>query len=311
MGILVMAAGLALMPLDAAEVRASVAAGGQAVTAQASATVNLAASAAKVTLPYGKAHERQVLDIYAPPGARDLPVVFWIHGGGWQVGDKSDVALKPQWFAQLGFVFVAPNYRLLPQVDMQGLTEDVAAALGWVNANIARHGGNPKRILVGGHSAGAQLAALMCCDGSWVGRHGMSLSQFIGCVPVDGDTYDIPAIIEVAETRRRLHHQQPVKNGHREKFMNSAEKHRFFSAVSHIGKGLNIPPFLVLHVAAHPDTSAQAYRLVSALRESGVEAQAFGARNTDHSLLNNRLGLADDAATAQLLAFVQRALKRP
>src|SRR5439155_21003682 len=60
-----------------------------------------------------RAAERQVLDVYAPKGAKDLPVVFWIHGGGWQTGDKSEVQEKPRAFTERGFVFVSTNYRLL------------------------------------------------------------------------------------------------------------------------------------------------------------------------------------------------------
>ena len=64
--------------------------------------------------------------MYAPAGAKNLPVVFWIHGGGWQTGDKSDVQLKPQAFMDKGFVFVSTNYRLLPKVDMGTIIRDVA-----------------------------------------------------------------------------------------------------------------------------------------------------------------------------------------
>src|SRR4051812_9337019 len=84
-------------------------------------------------IPYATAHERQVLDVYAPASARNLPVVFWIHGGGWQTGNKSMVALKPKAFMDAGFVFVSINHRLLPTVDMGTLTRDVASALGWVH----------------------------------------------------------------------------------------------------------------------------------------------------------------------------------
>jgi hypothetical protein len=81
-------------------------------------------------IPYATAHERQVLDVYAPAGAKNLPVVFWIHGGGWQAGDKTMVALKPKAFMDAGFVFVSISHRLLPTVDMGALTGDVASALG-------------------------------------------------------------------------------------------------------------------------------------------------------------------------------------
>ena len=66
-------------------------------------------------IPYATpAHERNTLDLHAPAGAKNLPVVFWIHGGGWQAGSKADVQLKPRLFTSAGFVFVAINYRLLP-----------------------------------------------------------------------------------------------------------------------------------------------------------------------------------------------------
>ena len=102
-------------------------------------------------------HKRHVLDIYTPenPSVDSLPVMFWIHGGGWQVGDKSDVALKPKAFTERGFVFVSTNYRLLPEVKMEELIGDVAQSLGWVHKNIKDYGGDPTRIFVGGHSAGA------------------------------------------------------------------------------------------------------------------------------------------------------------
>ena len=80
-------------------------------------------------IPYATTHERQVLDVYAPAGAKNLPVVFWIHGGGWQSGDKSMVALKPRAFMDASFVFVSINHRLLPTVDMAAITGDVARAL--------------------------------------------------------------------------------------------------------------------------------------------------------------------------------------
>src|SRR5436305_5315046 len=217
---------------------------------------------AKRDIPYADPpRERQVLDVYAPPGAKNLPVVFWIHGGGWQTGDKKDVQLKPQAFTEKGFVFVSTNYRLLPSVDMGTIVRDVAKSLGWVHKHIAEYGGDPNRLLVMGHSAGAQLAALVCTDDRYLKAEGVSLSAVKGCVPVDGDTYDVPAISEVAETRCRAHGLPLPTFGHRQKFGNDPVKHKDFSAVTHVAKDKGIPPFFILHVAEHPDTSAQARRL--------------------------------------------------
>jgi arylformamidase len=276
------------------------------------ASVSLAQTQPAVSnVPYADPpHERQVLDIYAPKGAKNLPVVFWIHGGGWQTGDKSDVQLKPQIFMDRGFVFVSTNYRLLPHVDMGTLIRDVAKSLGWVHQHIAQHGGDPGRILVGGHSAGAQLAALICIDDRYLKAGGVPFSALLGCVPVDGDTYDIPAIIETAETRLRVHGLPMPKYGHRLKFGNDPALHKDFSAVTHVAKGKGIPPFLVLHVAGHPDVTAQAQRLGAVLKDAGIPARVFGARDTDHVKLNANLGVPGDPATDALYKFVEEVIKR-
>ncbi len=264
----------------------------------------------KSTIPYAEpAHERQVLDVYSPPDAKNLPVVFWIHGGGWQTGDKTSVQLKPKAFVDKGFVFVSTNYRLLPGVEMETIFRDIAKSMHWVHNHIAEHGGDPNRILVMGHSAGAQLAALICIDERYLKAEGVSLAGIKGCVPVDGDTYDVPAIIETAETRRRVHHQPQAKFGHREKFGNDPAKHLDYSAVTHVAKGKGIPPFLILYVADHPDTSAQAQRLGAVLNDAGISATLFGGKETTHTRINENLGQTDDPATIALFQFVDAALK--
>ena len=267
------------------------------------------AGAQKLTadVPYVKnGHERHVLDVYTPEGAAGnrLPVMFWIHGGGWQTGDKSDVALKPKVLTERGFVFVSTNYRLLPDVEMDVLIGDVAKSLGWVHKNIAKYGGDPNRIFVGGHSAGAQLAALICIDERWVEREGVPFSALKGSIPVDGDTYDIPKIIMTAEHRQAVYGWKMPTFGHRQKFGNDPEKHVDFSAVTHVARDKGIPPFLILYFSGNPATRAQARRLESVLKAAGIPAKAYGKRDSNHSRLNNDLGKPDDPATAELYKFL-------
>lgn len=264
----------------------------------------------KRDIPYTKNPDKlQSLDVYSPPKAQKLPVVFWIHGGGWQTGDKSDVHIKPQVFNGKGFVFVSTNYRLLPDVDMETLTRDVAKSIRWVHDHIADYGGDPNQLLIMGHSAGAQLAALLCTDESYLKAEGLSLAIIKGCVPVDGDTYDIPAMIEVAETRWRVHGLPPAKFGHRIKFGNDPSKHKHFSAVTHVAKDKDIPPFLILYVANHPDVTAQAQRLGNVLKEAGVPVTLYGARETTHTRINADLGRPDDPATTALFEFIEKTRK--
>ena len=258
-------------------------------------------------VPYLKnGHPRHVLDIYTPEkqARNSLPVVFWIHGGGWQTGDKGDVSLKPKVLAERGMIFVSTNYRLLPEVTMDELVGDVASSLGWVHRNIARYGGDPRQIIVGGHSAGAQLAALICIDDKYLKKEGVPFEVLKGCIPIDGDTYDIPKIIQTAEHRQAVYGGKMFTFGHRQKFGNDPEKHVVFSAVTHVTRGKNIPPFLILYFAGNPDTRAQAQRLESVLKAADVPTRAYGKRDTNHSRLNNDLGKPEDPATKEFYRFL-------
>ncbi len=257
-------------------------------------------------LPDG--HPRHVLDIYKNTNTKNtakVPVVFWIHGGGWQTGDKSDVAIKPKYFNDKGYLFVACNYRLLPDVSMEVLIEDVASALHWVHREIASHGGNPESIIVGGHSAGAQLAALLCIDDRYMKANKTPMSILKGCIPVDGDTYDIPKIIMTAEHRQAVYGGKMPTFGHRQKFGNDPEKHVDFSAVTHVSKNKKIPPFLILYFSGNPDTTAQARRLESVLKDAEIPVMVLGKHDSNHSKLNDDLGTPDDPATKSLSEFLE------
>ncbi len=258
-------------------------------------------------VPYvNDGHKQQVLDIYTPEEASGtaLPVMFWIHGGGWQTGDKSQVGIKPKVITERGMVFVSTNYRLLPDVSMDELIRDVARSLAWVHKNIAKYGGDPNRIVVAGHSAGAQLAAIVCVDDRYLKEQGVSFDVLKGCIPVDGDTYDIPKIIMTAEIRQALYGGKMPTFGHRQKFGNDPEKHVDFSAVTHVAKDKGIPPFLILYFTGNPDTTVQARRLEAVLKEADIPAKALGKRDTNHSRLADDLGKPDDPATQELYKFL-------
>lgn len=189
---------------------------------------------------------------------------------------------------------------------MGSIMEVVAKAVGWVHTNIARYGGHADRILLMGHSAGAQRGALPCRNGRCLEAEGVPRSSIKGCVPLEGDTHDLP--LQVATARRKsLNHPAP-KMGHPEKFGN-LERQRALSAVNYFGPNEGIPPFLLLHVPYHIDTTVQAYRLWAALDQAGVQPALFGAEGTDHVKLDRELGLAGDPATLALFDFSSRVLR--
>jgi acetyl esterase/lipase len=248
-------------------------------------------------LPYAATdNPRQRLDVYAPAEGSGHPIVFWIHGGGWQGGDKSEVDAKPQAFVDRGYVFVSAGYRLFPETTIDHMAGDLAKALRWTHDHARDYGGDPHTLFVTGHSAGAQLAALLCTDERYLTAEGMSLAQIRACIPVDGDTYDVPLQIATVEDRRQ--------RSYRMKFGDEAAQ-KNLSPITHVAKGKQIPPFLILHVGDHPETTLQSSRLVKALVEAGVSARAYPAEATNHVKLNADLGTPGDKPSQVMFEFLE------
>ena len=251
-------------------------------------------------------HERQMLDVYAPAGARNRPIVFWIHGGGWQKGDKSEMHAKPHAFTEKGYVFATTNYRFIPNVTMQQIAGDVVKSIRWVHDHAAEYGGDPQTIFVMGWSAGAQLAALICTDDRYLKAQRLALTNIKGCVPADADTFYPALQIDTVEARPGA--RRP--SSYRIKFPEGSD--RELSSVLYVSKDKGIPPFLILHIAGRPEsgTAIQAQVLANALHVAGVPVQVLAAEGKTHNTLNSDLGLPDDASTKAVFDFLEGILKK-
>ena len=146
---------------------------------------------------------------------------------------------------------------------------------------------------------------MISIDARYTKKVGVPFDVIKGCVPVDGDTYDIPKIIMTAEHRQALYGGKMFTFGHRQKFGNDPEKHVDLSAVTHVAKDKGIPPFLILYFSGNPDTRAQALRLESVLKAADIPARSYGKRDSNHSRLNDDLGKSDDPATRELYSFLE------
>lgn len=113
------------------------------------------------------AQERLKLDIYYPTEAKDVPVVVWFHGGGLEQGEKE----IPNRLRGKGWVVVGVNYRLLPKVTVKETLDDAAEAVAWVFRHIAQYGGDARKMVVTGHSAGGYIAMMLCLNKSWLKRY--------------------------------------------------------------------------------------------------------------------------------------------
>lgn len=244
--------------------------------------------------------DRRLLDVYAPADARDAIVIVWIHGGGWKRGGKG-VGLKAQAFTDAGYVLVSATYRFFPEVSIREMTGDVARAIRWTRDHAKEIGGNPDRIVVMGHSAGAHLAALVCTDDRYLKAEGVPMTALKGCVPVDVSVYDIPQRLKETGS------VQPAT--FIELFGKEEPTQRDLSPAAHVAKDKGIPPFLILHVADRADTRAQSDAFAAKLTAAGIKASTFAAEGKTHGTINSDLGKPDDPATKAVMAFLAGAGK--
>jgi len=141
-----------------------------------------------LAVAYG-ADPRQRLDVYrpaasAPPGG--YPVVLFFHGGSWNRGERADYRFVGEALASRGIVAVLADYRLYPQVRYPDFLEDCARALATTLDDAGRYGGNPRRVFVAGHSAGAYNAAMLALDRRWLAAQGHAPEELAGWIGLAG-----------------------------------------------------------------------------------------------------------------------------
>jgi acetyl esterase/lipase len=135
---------------------------------------------------------RQKLDVYRPNKSSAAAVVIFFYGGHWQTGSKTDYRFVAQALTSRGFVAVLPDYRLYPQVTFPAFVQDGAAAVRWVHDNISRFGGDPAKIYLMGHSAGAHIAALLTLDGHYLKDVGLDQSAVRATAALSGPYDFVP-----------------------------------------------------------------------------------------------------------------------
>lgn len=115
-------------------------------------------------LNYGD-RPKQQLDVYGPRNAAGpAPIVIYLYGGAWNEGDRRDFAFVGRWLAGLGCLAIVPDYRVLPQIEYPVFLEDCAEAVRWTLQHAAEFGGDPTRLALAGHSAGAYNAVMLALE---------------------------------------------------------------------------------------------------------------------------------------------------
>lgn len=246
---------------------------------------------ADVEYPDGKDR----LDLYIPDGVRNAPVIFSIHGGALSMGDRREERFVGQRFAAAGYLTVVPSYRLSPAVSHPAHVHDAAAAFAWVKRNIRQHGGDPDRIIVIGHSAGAYLAMLLATDPRYLAMQGLSPKDIKGLVPVSGFFWvDKPGVAPDRPT---------YVWGTDRKIWVDASPSRYLRA--------DLPPVLIIDTDGDEEwRQRQNVDLAAALRAAGHKdvAQHKVRGRTHMSVWTEMLESESEETSSQILRFAARVL---
>lgn len=235
-------------------------------------------------LPYSNGDPKQKLDVYRPRDSKKAPVLFFVHGGYWRGGDRSQYVRFGERFASEDVVTVIPSYRLQPANPHPAQIDDVAAAFEWTFKNIAKYGGDPGRIYIAGHSAGGHLVALLATDSRLLAKHDLSSKNIKGVVSISG-VFDV--------------------RGLKDNFGPDLTVREQASPVFHV-RG-DLPPFVLAWAQwDYPTLPDQAKQFNTMLTASGVDSKVLYVPGEDHvSEIFSVATKPDDAVARAILKMVR------
>jgi acetyl esterase/lipase len=231
---------------------------------------------------------RHRLDLYVPKGKKDVPVMVFVHGGGFTVGIKDQYGFVGEVLASRGIATAVISYRLSPKASYPGHVQDVARAFAWVRAHAAEYGGKADKIFVSGHSAGATLVAMLGADPAYLKEVGESLDHVAGVIPISGS---------FTQSSRSGMFQGAVPV--------DPEVLRNASAINHVA-GPH-PPFLILYGDQDaPRTGQDAAQMAKALVGAGNEADVHEIADHAHMDMITGIMSPSDPGLKFILEFVRR-----
>lgn len=233
--------------------------------------------------------ERCKLDLYLPEeGKKGYPVVVWFHGGGLKGGDKAGkiAATFGRRMAGEGIAVASVNYRLYPKVRYPEYLRDAAAAVAWVHRNGAKHGIDPRKLFVSGHSAGGYLSALVAVDRRYLKAEWLSTSILAGALPISGQMDSHSTVREERGRKtQQIDESAPIYHAHKD-----------------------APPMLIF--AGKKDLPGRAEinrRFFDELVKRGHEDVALRVvEGRNHGTIASRVGEKDDAVAAAMVRFIRR-----
>lgn len=243
------------------------------------------------------------LDVYqpAPQSSQSQspnPILLFVHGGGWAIGDKKRIEHKAKWATDMGMVYISINYRLSPRVMHPEHAIDVAESIAYVKAHAWEWNADPEQLIIMGHSAGAHLAGIVATDESLLAAHNLAPADITGVILLDGACYDIEPQITDPTNNKLL--QRWYDNA----FGDDPELWRQASPTLQALPGDDLPPLLAIHAGDREQSRTQAIGLVDAWQETGAQSTLHHAPDKDHAGINKLLGSNNDPDTRVVEAFI-------
>lgn len=241
------------------------------------------------------------LDLYIPVDSEHFPTVIFVHGGGWRSGDKNYTydlyGNVGKAFAEKGIGCAIINYRLAPDYTHPAQIEDVTAAFAWLKRNIARYSGDPDRLFLAGHSAGAHLISLLVSDESYLEQKGLTVGSVRGVIAISG-LYDLTEGMAGLGKIPEMLYIEPA-------FGKDEQGLKDASPIFHIHPGG--PPFLLIVASSDPSIiQNQSERFRKALVAAKVHVEGVYRIRTWHDLEIMNVGVEGDRITELMVNFVQR-----
>ena len=240
------------------------------------------------------------LDIYTPLAGKDFPVIVFIHGGTWVLGNKGIINEKIISFVQSNYVYVSINYRLSPDVQYPFHAIDVAKAVSWIYEHISDYGGDPLNIFLLGHSAGGHLSALIALDDHYLKNLGFSKDIIRGIIGLDSAAYHLPTLFQYEPENTYLFEMA---------FGNNFDTWEKASPINYVEKIKNPPPFLLVYAGDRKVSKVVNLAFFEALKKSNHEVDLYYAVNKNHVSIERDLGKSGDMTIENIFQFIHKHLK--
>lgn len=262
--------------------------------------VDAASPAVKASSHAYGGDRRQMIDLFVPQAAKAAPLILFVHGGGWSAGSRNDYGGgQPAYFTAKGYGWATIGYRLVPAVPVESQAADLARAIAWLDRKRRRLGIDTRRLILIGHSSGAQLACLVATDPHWLEQAGIPFDSIRGVVSLDGAGIDVPGIMAAGASNSPFYINA---------FGPDRSRQAALSPMAHIGPP-DAPQWLFVSDRDHnPAAGYFADRFAEGGRANALNVQTLAVSGTSHMGMLRGLGKPGDAITREIDAFIARAI---